>query len=170
MAATLTDTRHRRRDVARVLVIDRSDRLLLFDTRLSYTRVWMAPGGGLLPGETFVQGAVRELWEETGHRVADVGRCVWTMRFRFERGGILYDQTERYFTTRVESLDVSGANWEPGERSQIQTHRWWSLQEIADSRASFRPDELSALLPQILGGNLPEEPALAHVEHTARVV
>ncbi|WP_430646685.1 NUDIX hydrolase [Agromyces sp. GXS1127] len=40
---------------------------------------WSVPGGQLEPGETFADGAAREVLEETGLRV-DVGRELWSLR------------------------------------------------------------------------------------------
>lgn len=36
---------------------------------------WSLPGGRLEPGESLVEGVVRELWEETGLTVRVVGLC-----------------------------------------------------------------------------------------------
>ncbi len=53
---------------ARVLLLDEADRLLLFSCRdesAGITR-WYAVGGGVRPGESHEQAALRELREETG--------------------------------------------------------------------------------------------------------
>ena len=160
----------RRRPVARVVVIDPHDRVLLFDTQLAYTRVWMTPGGGVEARETHEQAALRELWEETGFQGVTLSHCVWTVRFRFPRGGYLYDQHEHYFVARVGSSEISEAHRETLERTEIREQRWWTLPEISASPFSFRPDNLSALLPSILAGAYPEEPLIACVESSAQVV
>ncbi|MBC7679310.1 MAG: NUDIX domain-containing protein, partial [Pseudorhodobacter sp.] len=60
------------RTAARVLLLDGRDRVLLFrggDPHLPERGTWwFTPGGGLDPGEQTVDGAVRELFEETGLR------------------------------------------------------------------------------------------------------
>jgi 8-oxo-dGTP pyrophosphatase MutT (NUDIX family) len=160
----------RPRPVARVVVIDEHERVLLFDTQLAYTRVWMTPGGGVKAGETLEQAARRELWEETGFQGVALSRCVWTVRFSFPRNDIIYDQQEHYFVARVAAMDLSEANRELLEQTEIVGQRWWSLSEIQGSAFSFRPDNISALLPSILAGDYPEEPLLARVESSARVV
>lgn len=161
---------HRARPVARVVLIDDEDRILLFDTRLPYTRVWMTPGGGLKPGERPEDGALRELWEETGVVGVTLSPCIWRVRFRFEREGLVYDQDESYFAARVSGPAVDDANREMKERSEILEHRWWGLAEIRAATAAFRPHGLAGLLPPILADDFPASPLIAGVETSARVI
>ena len=51
---------------ARVMVVDGNKVLLI---RHTYVPGWQFPGGGVEPGETVVEAAMREVLEETGHRV-----------------------------------------------------------------------------------------------------
>lgn len=160
----------RSRPVARLVVLDPLDRILLFETRLVYTHVWMTPGGGLKPGESFPEGARRELWEEVGVRECELSPCVWTVRFRFEYQGEVIDQREQYFVTRLESAEVLDANREASEREEILRHRWWKCAELRNADADFRPRELATLLPAVIAGDYPRDPIGCSVEVSASVV
>lgn len=162
--------KRRDRPVARVLLLDPLDRALLLDTRLVYTRVWMMPGGGVKPGETFEEAARRELWEEVGIRGAELGPCLWTVRFSFADRDTVVDQTERYFPARVAGVELSEANREDGERDEIGACRWWSAADVEASADEFRPRELAALLRAVAAGAHPAEPIPALVERGARTV
>jgi len=142
------------RPVARVLLVDSRDRVLLFRSELAYGTFWLTPGGGLEPGETYEEAAIRELWEETGLGGIDLGPCIWTVRFSFPYLDLVYDQSERYFLVRVDAHEVNPANWQPTERVEIQEHRWWSVSEIASCSDAFRPANIATLLPAVLSGNL----------------
>lgn len=150
--------------------MDRARRVLLFDTRLAYTRVWMTPGGALEHGETHEEAALRELWEETGLRADSVSPCLWTVRFVFEKEGRVYDQRERYFGVRTASTVIHPGNREVSERTQILEHRWWAMPEIESSSADFRPRNLATLLPAVLEGRYPGVPPEALVERSARLI
>lgn len=54
-----------------VLAVDDRARVLL--VRAAETGQWVVPGGAMEPGETPADAAVREVWEETGVRVALTG-------------------------------------------------------------------------------------------------
>jgi 8-oxo-dGTP diphosphatase len=121
------------RPVARVLLIDSRDRVLLFRSELAYGTFWLTPGGGVDPGETYEQAAHRELFEETGLKGAELSPCIWTVRFTFPYEDRLYDQAERYYVVRRAPFEIDKSNWLPGERVEIQQHRWWTLDEISTS-------------------------------------
>ena len=75
------------RHTARVLLFDHEDRILLFLTTAPDTSGvarWITPGGGVDPGESAEEGAIRELFEETGLRVETLGNPVWSHDFRVQ--------------------------------------------------------------------------------------
>ncbi len=145
---------------ARVVLIDARDRILLFcmdDERIAAQRLWVTPGGGIQPGETPVEAARRELWEETGVQ-AEPGHCVWVRSVTVPLGQHWVESRERFYVVRVAAADVVEDNWEPQERAVIVEHRWWSLPEIASSTEWFAPRYLSELLPPVLRGDYAAEP------------
>jgi 8-oxo-dGTP pyrophosphatase MutT (NUDIX family) len=148
------------RDAARILLIDECDRLLLFRAipqAFQGEAFWFPPGGGLLPGETHAQAALRELREETGLE-APLGPCVWTRRHVFRFKDAWYDQRERFYVVRVPVSQVSTDGWEDIEREMMDRSRWWSLPELQASAEVFVPRRLGELLPPILAGEYPATP------------
>jgi ADP-ribose pyrophosphatase YjhB (NUDIX family) len=123
---------------------------------------WLLPGGGVRPGETYRQAAVREVFEETG--IADVvlGRCVWTAEYTAEgTDGAPIRVIQRYYVARVPAgLPVSFARHEPLEAASIVGYRWFALSQILEREAeeAFRPPGLGSLFGDLLHA------AAGHVE------
>ena len=146
------------REAARAVLINREDRVLLFESVLNGRTFWVAPGGGLQEGETHEQAVVRELWEETGVQNATIGPRVWDRRHVFDIGEIRLDQRERYFLVRIDTHEVSTANFEEHEVTFHIAHRWWSLAEMAETTERLVPRDFARLLAPLLAGDVPTEP------------
>jgi len=154
------------RPTARLIVLDRYDRILLIQyenevpldpAEPALTIYWATPGGGVEPGGTFEQAAQRELWEETGIREI-VGPWIWsrTRQLSFADENVLFD--ERYFLVRVETADIALDNLLPDERLVYRAHQWWTLQDMQSAVAAILPHDLADLLVPIVAGELPAQP------------
>ena len=150
------------RRTARVLVIDETDRALLLRTQLPHRKdrsVWLTPGGGLDPGETHGEAALRELWEETGLTGVELGPWVWKRQAVWQWGDLWYEARERFFLLRTARFSVSPAVRVDLESETVLEYRWWSVSEmLAPSDATFAPRRFGEHLAPIVSGQIPGSP------------
>jgi 8-oxo-dGTP pyrophosphatase MutT (NUDIX family) len=139
-----------------VLLVDAAWRVLLLrgcDPARPHHRYWFTVGGGLDDGETPVQGAVRELFEETGLRVdpAALGEPVFHDVTEFPFDGRWYRQDQEFYLVQVRSWQVDFAGFNAIERATVDAHRWWSTDELRATDERFYPLELPDLLDGLSG-------------------
>ncbi len=143
----------RDRVAARVLVVDPDDAVLLFrgcdPARPEAGTWWLTPGGGVDEGEALSEAARRELLEETGMAVEDVGPVRFERSVVFEFEGERYDQYEHFFAVWVDRFEPDVRGWTEIERRSMSEYRWWTSAEIAVSDETFYPDDLVARLDAI---------------------
>jgi 8-oxo-dGTP pyrophosphatase MutT (NUDIX family) len=143
------------RRAARVLLIDADGRVLMFhgfDPAHPAETYWFTAGGGMDDSESPGDAAVRELREETGLAVSveALGEPVWRQCTDYPFDGRWYRQEQVFFVVRVKGWQVSMAGFDADERRSIDTHRWWSVEELARTEEVFYPVELPTLLGEIL--------------------
>jgi len=153
------------RDAVRVVLADASGRILLFHV-LTLEEApdgwWELPGGGIDPGETYLDAAVREIREETGLALdpGEVGPPSWRRDTTWRSRGIRRLQHEVVVLARVaaEQPQIVDGGRTQEEVEDLVTVRWWQLDEIVTSKKRFYPGRLPELLPAFLAGETIDEP------------
>jgi ADP-ribose pyrophosphatase YjhB (NUDIX family) len=147
------------RPTVRVLLVDESERTLLFRMRSSDgQQFWCPPGGGIEPGEAAEDAAVRELTEETGWHDPILGPRIGRRRHVVAWGGTVFDCREQWFVARVGVLEVDGSGWTDDERAEMDEPRWWTRAELASTDERLVPADLADVVTRVLTDGAPDEP------------
>jgi 8-oxo-dGTP pyrophosphatase MutT (NUDIX family) len=165
----------RLRPAARAVILDDQDRVLLvhFDFGAAAelpTGLWACPGGGIEPNESVPEGLRRELREEVGLQVDDIGQPIWHKEHVFPFGN--WDgQRDTYYLIEVQHFDPHPALSMAELRAEnVDGLRWWSLAELQlaqhaydaaprdATRLTFSPRRLGHLLADLVSHGRPREP------------
>lgn len=140
----------RSRAAVRVVVTDGASVLLFRDTDpgLPGTQWWTTPGGGMDPGESEQETAVRELREETGLEVEPSSLVGPVMRRTVVHGysDQILEQTEAFFVLTTARFDPDDSGYTEDEKLTLTGVRWWPLTELANAGDPVWPGVLPELV------------------------
>lgn len=137
-----------------MLLLDPDGRVLLFSgvdpAQPNRPPIWFPVGGGVDHGETTEAAAIREVEEETGLLISDLGPVVMTRQAEFAFDGNSYHQDETYFAVRTDAFVPDTKGWTETEQRVMVHSRWWSLDELSTTDETVYPERLAELVAQLL--------------------
>ncbi|MCP4315871.1 MAG: NUDIX domain-containing protein [Hyphomicrobiales bacterium] len=136
----------------RLILLDPRGRVLLFrfvhkKGPLAGQDYWATPGGGLEGDETFKCAAIRELKEETGLDISDVGPQIGRRQFELQLpDGEFVMADERFYRIDVRTLNLSRSGWTALEMEVMEEHRWWTRNELMETADTVWPEDLAEMI------------------------
>lgn len=148
------------RQAVRAVVLDPEDRVLLvrFEFPDSGTK-WALPGGGIEEGESDHDALRRELSEEVGAPLVQIGPHVWNRLHIVPFIDGRHDgQIERIYVVRTPAFTPQPAlTWEQLNAEYLFEVRWWHPDDLHGA-TPVAPGRLSDHLGILLRDGPPEQP------------
>ena len=145
------------RNTARAVLLDRLDRILLFEFHLpaglifdAPRRFWATPGGAIEPGEDVRDALLREVAEETGIEGCNYGPELWYGSNVITMKGVPTRTLERFFLVRSPVSELGQTIWTDLEKDVMRQHRWWSVRELMETGETIFPPRLGYWLERFL--------------------
>jgi 8-oxo-dGTP pyrophosphatase MutT (NUDIX family) len=155
----------RRRTAVRALLMDPEDgAVLLLRARFpGWKRArWLTPGGGMDAGESPEESLVREIHEETRHRISSsdiVAGPIWTRRVEYQWQDVHFEQFEHFYLVHTARFEPdAGGNPAAYETAALEAFGWWTAAAMDASDEQFIPRALAGHLPPLVRGELPATP------------
>ncbi len=135
-------------------------RILLVRFTFPERSIWGCPGGGVEAGETHEDALRRELREEVGLELRELGPWVWTRTHIIPFMDGRWDgQVERFHLVETESFAPSPLLTVEQLRAEFVTDvRWWTPEELAASREIHAPRRLPQLVMELRERGAPPAP------------
>lgn len=142
------------RETARILLTNPKGEVFLllthFDPEVGLPPRWITPGGGIDEGETPIEAAVRELWEETGIAVSQeaLGEKVAEISglWHWGDGQNHHTYVDHFYKLQVSDFELDNSGWTEDERRDVLEYRWWSVAQLIETKEQIGPHGLAELI------------------------
>lgn len=141
---------------ALILTPDHEVLLLRIVTPDGADRFWIAPGGGLEPGETAAEGLRRELTEELGLADFEAGPVIWRRHHTFTWGARRISQREEFRVVHTKRFEPVMNDAE--EAAPLDAFHWWRIADLARCEERLTPLSLAEILNRYLCDGPPAVP------------
>jgi 8-oxo-dGTP pyrophosphatase MutT (NUDIX family) len=145
------------RNAVRAILLTPEREVLLIRIRLpGVAPFWVAPGGGIEPDETPADALRRELSEEVGIEIGEIGPLLWKRQHTFNFESRRYCQSEDYFVLHVERFQPRMTD--ATELTVLDGFRWWTLDELSATSERITPLSLPGIVDAYLREGAPRGP------------
>lgn len=148
------------RQVVRALLLSPEADVLLMRWVTEGSRpIWVAPGGGIEPGETPACALRRELEEELGLAVSDLGPVLCVHEHTFNWREKRYRHIETFYVLHVPRVRPRKVQDEYG----LDNIRWWTVSELRSAHERIVPRSLPDTIENYLRDGRPRAPLVPEV-------
>jgi 8-oxo-dGTP pyrophosphatase MutT (NUDIX family) len=114
-------------------------------------KFWITPGGGVEPDESIEAAVHRELFEETGLVIADLGVPVYYREKLLEHGsGRMLGKEHLFFVRLTEPDMISTAGYTELEQRDMHTHHRWSIDNLETTTGTVYLEGFQAIVRRLL--------------------